>query len=287
VHNGIEYGDMQLIAETATLLRDGLGLAPAAVADTFSQWNQGDLASFLVEITADIFRTDDPQRPGSLLVDAILDKAGQKGTGKWTVMAALEMGVAVPTIAAAVDARVLSAQKELRVRAEQAFGATRGALAGVSVDDLRDALYASKIASYTQGFQMLARASEERGYGTDLGEVARIWTAGCIIRARFLDRVRAAFARTPAPELLALAPEFVADLGRRLPAWRRVVGASLAAGIPVPGLAASLAWYDTLVTARGSAAVIQAQRDYFGSHTYERSDAPGIAVHTDWPRFGG
>jgi 6-phosphogluconate dehydrogenase len=287
VHNGIEYGDMQLIAETATLLRDGLGLAPGAVADTFSQWNQGDLASFLVEITADIFRTDDPQRPGSLLVDAILDKAGQKGTGKWTVMAALEMGVAVPTIAAAVDARVLSAQKELRVRAEEAFGATRGALAGVSVDDLRDALYASKIASYTQGFQMLARASEERGYGTDLGEVARIWTAGCIIRARFLDRVRAAFARTPAPELLALAPEFVADLGRRLPAWRRVVGASLAAGIPVPGLAASLAWYDTLVTARGSAAVIQAQRDYFGSHTYERSDAPGIAVHTDWPRFGG
>jgi 6-phosphogluconate dehydrogenase len=287
VHNGIEYGDMQLIAETATLLRDGLGLAPTAVADTFSQWNRGDLASFLVEITADIFRTDDPQRPGSLLVDAILDKAGQKGTGKWTVMAALEMGVAVPTIAAAVDARVLSAQKDLRVRAEQAFGATRGALAGVSVDDLRDALYASKIASYTQGFQMLARASEERGYGTDLGEVARIWTAGCIIRARFLDRVRAAFARTPAPELLALAPEFVADLGQRLPAWRRVVGASLAAGIPVPGLAASLAWYDTLVTARGSAAVIQAQRDYFGSHTYERSDAPGVAVHTDWPRFGG
>jgi len=286
VHNGIEYGDMQLIAETAMLMRDGLGLAPAAVADTFQAWNGGDLASFLIEITADIFRTDDPQKPGSLLVDAILDKAGQKGTGKWTVMAALEMGVAVPTIAAAVDARVLSAQKELRVRAEKSFGATRGKLIGVSVDDLSDALYASKIASYTQGFQMLSRASEERGYGTDLSEVARIWTAGCIIRARFLDRVRAAFARTPAPELLALAPEFVEDLGRRLPAWRRVVTASLAAGIPVPGLAASLAWYDTLVTARGSASVIQAQRDYFGSHTYERLDAPGVSVHTDWPRFG-
>jgi len=286
VHNGIEYGDMQLIAETAMLMRDGLGLAPAAVADTFQAWNGGDLESFLIEITADIFRTDDSQKPGSLLVDAILDKAGQKGTGKWTVMAALEMGVAVPTIAAAVDARVLSAQKELRVRAEKSFGAVRGKLSGVSVDDLRDALYASKIASYTQGFQMLSRASEERGYGTDLGEVARIWTAGCIIRARFLDRVRAAFARTPAPELLALAPEFVEDLGRRLPAWRRVVTASLAAGIPVPGLAASLAWYDTLVTARGSASVIQAQRDYFGSHTYERLDAPGVSVHTDWPRFG-
>ena len=286
VHNGIEYGDMQLIAETAMLMRDGLGLAPAAVADTFQAWNGGDLESFLVEITADIFRTDDPQKPGSLLVDAILDKAGQKGTGKWTVMAALEMGVAVPTIAAAVDARVLSAQKELRVRAGKSFGATRGKLIGVSVDDLSDALYASKIASYTQGFQMLSRASEERGYGTDLSEVARIWTAGCIIRARFLDRVRAAFARTPAPELLALAPEFVEDLGRRLPAWRRVVTASLAAGIPVPGLAASLAWYDTLVTARGSASVIQAQRDYFGSHTYERLDAPGVSVHTDWPRFG-
>ena len=286
VHNGIEYGDMQLIAETAMLMRDGLGLAPAAVADTFMKWNEGDLASFLIEITADIFRTDDPQKPGSLLVDAILDKAGQKGTGKWTVMAALEMGVAIPTIAAAVDARVLSAQKDLRVRAEQSFGATRAKLEGVSVDDLRDALYASKIASYTQGFQMLSRASAERGYGTDLGEVARIWTAGCIIRARFLDRVRAAFTRKPEPELLALAPEFVEDLRRRLPAWRRVVTAALAAGIPVQGLAASLTWYDTLVTARGSASVIQAQRDYFGSHTYERLEAPGAFVHTDWPRFG-
>jgi 6-phosphogluconate dehydrogenase len=286
VHNGIEYGDMQLIAETAMLMRDGLGLAPAAVADTFSKWNEGDLASFLIEITADIFRTDDPKKPGSLLVDAILDKAGQKGTGKWTVMAALEMGVAIPTIAAAVDARVLSAQKDLRVRAEAALGGARGKLTGVSLDDLRDALYASKIASYTQGFQMLSRASEERGYGTDLGEVARIWTAGCIIRARFLDRVRAAFTRKPEPELLALAPEFVEDLRRRLPAWRRVVTAALAAGIPVQGLATSLAWYDTLVTARGSASVIQAQRDYFGSHTYERLEAPGAFVHTDWPRFG-
>ena len=152
--------------------------------------------------------------------------------------------------------------------------------AGVSVDDLRDALYASKIASYTQGFAMLQAASAERGYGTDMSEVARIWTAGCIIRARFLDRVQKAFATKPS--LLALAPEFVEDLKKRTPGWRRVVTAATASGLPIPGLSASLAWFDTLSTARGSANVIQAQRDYFGSHTYERTNAPGVAVHTEW-----
>ena len=285
VHNGIEYGDMQLIAEAATLLRDGLGLAPGAVADAFSTWNAGELDSFLVAITADIFRTRDP-RGGGLLVDAILDRAGQKGTGRWTVQAALDLGVAIPTIAAAVDARVMSAGRELRVAAEGVFGRPAEALAGVTVGDVADALYASKIASYAQGFAMLAQASEAHGYGTDLAEVARIWTAGCIIRARFLGRVAAAFRVEPAPELLALAPDFAADLMRRTPAWRRVVSAATAAGIAVPGLAASLTWFDTLTTARGSASLIQAQRDYFGSHTYERLDAPGVAVHTDWPRGG-
>jgi 6-phosphogluconate dehydrogenase len=283
VHNGIEYGDMQLIAETTMLLRDGLGLEPAAVADIYAQWNAGDLRSFLIEITADILRTRDPAG-GGLLVDAILDRAGQKGTGKWTVIAAAEHGVPIPTIAAAVDARVLSSHKDLRVRAEAALQPVRGPLAGVSVDDLRDALYAAKIASYTQGFALLRAASDDRGYGTDLAEVARIWTAGCIIRAAFLGRVRDAFAADPAPELLALAPTFAADLARRLPGWRRVVAAATAAGRPVPGLAASLSWLDTLTAARGTASLIQAQRDYFGSHTYERSDAPGVFVHTDWPR---
>jgi len=281
VHNGIEYGDMQLIAETATLLREGLGLDSSAVADTFAQWNDGELDSFLVEITADIFRTPDPQKNGSsLLLDAILDKAGQKGTGRWTVKAALDLGIAVPTIAAAVDARVLSAEKDLRVRAQETYGTSGGRIDGVSTDDLRDALYAAKIASYTQGFAMLSAASEERDYGIDLAEIARIWTAGCIIRARFLTRVMDAF-HGDAPELLALAPSFVDDLTRRVPAVRRVVAAATRTGIPVPGLAASLSWFDTLTRANGSANLIQAQRDYFGSHTYERTDATG-SHHTDW-----
>jgi 6-phosphogluconate dehydrogenase len=286
VHNGIEYGDMQLIAETATMLREGLGLEPEAVAETFSRWNEGELESFLIEVTADVFRVKDPRSPsGAPLLDAVRDTAGQKGTGKWTVMAAAELGVAVPTIAAAVDARILSAQKPLRVAAEPLLGGGRGALAGVSVDDLGDALYASKIASYTQGFDLLARASVEKDYGSDLGEIARIFTAGCIIRARFLDRVAAAFKAPSPPPLLALAPDFADELRRRLPAWRRVVGAATAAGLAVPGHATSLAWLDTLATARGSAALIQAQRDYFGSHGYERIDEPGVPQHTDWKRL--
>ncbi len=287
VHNGIEYGDMQLIAETTMLLRDGLGLTADGVADVYARWNEGDLRSFLIEITADILRTADPKDSKALLVDAILDRAGQKGTGKWTVIAAAEHGIAIPTIAAAVDARGLSSMKDLRVRAEAALQPARGRLEGVSVEDLGDALYAAKIASYTQGFALLRAASEAYGYGTNLAEVARIWTAGCIIRAVFLDRIRQAFAATPAPELLALAPDFVADLARRLPGWRRVVSAATAAGRPIPGLSASLGWFDTLTAARGTAAMIQAQRDYFGSHTYERSDEPGNFVHTDWPRGVG
>jgi 6-phosphogluconate dehydrogenase len=282
VHNGIEYGDMQLIAETALLLRRGLGLAPAAIADTFESWNGGELESFLIEITAEIFRVPDPAEPGALLLDAVLDRAGQKGTGRWTVRAAIDLGVAVPTIAAAVDARVLSAELDLRRRAEAGFdGPPGGPLQGVSVDDLRAALYAAKIASYTQGFALLAAGSHSHGYGTDLAEIARIWKAGCIIRARFLDGVRTAFAAEP-EQILALAGEFRAALAARLAAWRRVVAAATASGQPIPGLAASLTWFDTLVTARGSANLIQAQRDLFGSHTYERVDRPGEFVHSEW-----
>jgi 6-phosphogluconate dehydrogenase len=284
VHNGIEYGDMQLIAEAAVLLRQGLGLAPEAVANVFAEWNRGDLESYLVEITADIFATPDPEAPGAVLLDAILDRAGQKGTGRWTAKAALDLGVAIPTIASAVDARLLSADRDRRVEAEAAFGADPPALLeGIVADDVRAALFAAKIASYTQGFDLLARASEERGYETNLAEVARIWKAGCIIRARFLDRVREAFAGEGASRLLALAPDFQRDLSQRMPAWRRVVSEAVRSGIPVPGLAASLGWFDTLTTARGSANLIQAQRDYFGSHTYERVEAPGSFVHTDWP----
>ncbi|QDU65358.1 NADP-dependent phosphogluconate dehydrogenase [Engelhardtia mirabilis] len=287
VHNGIEYGDMQLIAESATLLRAGLGLDGAAVADTFGAWNRGDLDSYLIEITADIFRTPDPDVESGLLVDAILDRAGQKGTGRWTVKDSLDLGVAIPTIASAVDARVMSAGRDLRVAAQERLAPSRATLTGVTPEDIGQALFASKIASYTQGFAMLAAASAERDYGTDLAEIARIWTDGCIIRARFLGQIVEAFRSEPQPQLLVLAPDFAAAVLERLPAWRRVVAAAVTAGLPVPGLSASLAWFDTLTTARGSANVIQAQRDYFGSHTYERVDRPGEKFHTEWPRFGG
>jgi 6-phosphogluconate dehydrogenase len=287
VHNGIEYGDMQLIAESAVLLRTGLGLEAAVVAEIFSEWNERELESYLIEITADIFRTVDPEVSGGLLLDAVLDRAGQKGTGRWTAEAALELGVAIPTISAAVDARSLSSNRDRRVAAESAFGRSADRrLDGIDADDIRAALYAAKIASYSQGFDLLARASEKRDYGTNLADVARIWKAGCIIRARFLDRVSQAFRGDETSgnrvDLLALAPSFRVELSERLPSWRRVVAAAFEAGIPVPGLAASLAWFDTLTTARGSANLIQAQRDYFGSHTYERVGSPGEFHHTDW-----
>jgi 6-phosphogluconate dehydrogenase len=288
VHNGIEYGDMQLIAESATLLRDGLGLTPDAVADVFATWNAGELESFLVEITADIFRVQDPEAPNALLLDAVLDRAGQKGTGRWTVIAAAELAVAIPTIAAAVDARIVSGDKSLRERIAPTLGRDAversGRVEGVTVDDVRDALYAAKITSYAQGFSLLARASEQKGYGTNLGEVARIWTAGCIIRARFLDRVTAAF-RSGDLASLILAPDFADELRRRLPAWRRVVSACARAGVAAPGLCTSLAWLDGMATARGSASVIQAQRDYFGAHGYERLDRPGVSQHTEWKKL--
>ena len=276
VHNGIEYGDMQLIAEVWTLLRQGLGLSPAEVAQTLATWNGGRLQSFLVEISATIAAAKDPAGDGPL-VDQILDVAGQKGTGRWTVRDAVEAGVAVSTVAAAVDARVLSARRADRLAAAEVFGTAPAPLSGVSVADLEAALYAAKLMSYTQGFDLLRQASEARGYHSDLAEIARIWKAGCIIRAAFLDRVTAAFQADPALPLLVLAPTFAEELEAALPAWRRVVGAATAAGYPVPALSASLAWFG-----RGSASFIQAQRDLFGAHTYRRVDAPGEAVHTEW-----
>ena len=284
VHNGIEYADMQLIAETVLLLGKGLGLAALEAAQVFEDWNHGDLDSYLVEITARILRTPDPESPdGASLVDAILDQAAQKGTGQWTVMAGADLGVAIPGIAAAVEARGLSAEGARRAEASGLFPGPAPSLGSLAVDDLRDALYAAKIASYAQGFDLLRRASATRGYGTSLPEMARIWTAGCIIRARFLEEVRQAFLQAPEPELLAFAPVFAEALRRREPAWRRVVAAAALAGLPVPGLAACLAWFDTLRTPQGSAALIQAQRDYFGAHTYRRRDRPEVAVHTHWP----
>ncbi len=282
VHNGIEYGDMQLIAEAAMLLRRGLGLSVDEIADIFDSWNAGELESFLIEISAQIFRTRDPERPGEPLLDAVLDKAGQKGTGRWTVQAALDLGVAVPTLSAAVDARIASSDVAGRERAAQRFRERAGRpIEGLSADQVRAALFAAKIASYTQGFELLQRASGAFGYGTELPEVARIWKAGCIIRARFLDEVSTAFREDSARPLI-LAPAFSARVTERLSDWRSVVRAATGAGLPAPGLSASLAWFDTLTTARGSADLIQAQRDSFGSHTYERRDHPGKAVHSDW-----
>lgn len=290
VHNGIEYGDMQLIAEVWGLLREGLGLTPVQVRETFERWNAGRLESFLVDITAKIVAAIDPEDPAGerVLVDAILDVAGQKGTGRWTVIDAVEAGVPVGTIAAAVDARALSARREDRQRATAAFSERPQALAGlhgVTVDELEAALYAAKLMSYAQGFDLLRTASKERGYETDLAEVARIWKAGCIIRARFLDRVHAAYRAEPELPLLCLDSSFAQELREALPAWRKVVAAATACGHPVPASSASLGWFDTMRQGRGTAALIQAQRDFFGAHTYRRVEAPEVAVHTEWERL--
>jgi 6-phosphogluconate dehydrogenase len=285
VHNGIEYGDMQLIAEVHSLLREGLDLSPTAVRDVFSAWNEGPLESYLIEITAGIVAARDPEGDGPL-VDQILDVAGQKGTGRWTAIMAVEAGVPLPTIMAAVDSRALSAMKAERVEAGRLFhGVIRpgeARLSGVSTEDLEAALYAAKLCSYTQGFSLLRVASEARDYGTDLAAVSRIWKAGCIIRAAFLDDVHAAFKARPDLPLLLLDPDFAEELRIRLPAWRRVVAAAVSAGLPVPAMSASLAWFDGLARADGTANIIQAQRDWFGSHTYRRRDDLDTPVHSDW-----
>jgi len=282
VHNGIEYGDMQLIAEVYTLMRWGMGMDSDAIGEVFAKWNQGPLESFLVEITAGICGVKDPKGDG-WLVDQIMDVAGQKGTGRWTSIGAIELGVPLSTITAAVDARGLSAMKVVREEAERLYpDAARGPLLGIDTDDLEAALYASKVMSYTQGFAMLAAASKERDYGTDLAQMARIWKAGCIIRASFLDDVYDAFRERPDLPLLCLDPGFAKKLRPRMASWRAVVGAAVTAGIPVPALSASLAWFDTISRGRGSAFIIQAQRDWFGAHTYRRVDDPDTPVHTEW-----
>ncbi|MSP91492.1 MAG: NADP-dependent phosphogluconate dehydrogenase [Myxococcales bacterium] len=292
VHNGIEYGDMQLIAEVWSILKDGLKLGPAQIAGVFGDWNRGDLASFLIEITEQIVAAKDPAGPGAL-VEQILDVAGQKGTGRWTSILAIEQGVPLNTVTAAVDARALSVLRGERAKVRAAFGAggaTAGALDGVSVDDLRDALYAAKIMSYTQGFALLRQSSDHFAFGTDLAAVSRIWKAGCIIRAAFLDKVYSAFRSDPALPLLFMDPFFTGEVRRCLPGWRKVVARAAEAGVAAPALAGSLTYFDTLNTVVGSAQLIQAQRDFFGAHTYKRlADAGGAAVHTEWaglPRLG-
>ena len=284
VHNGIEYGDMQLIAEAYDILQQALGLRAAELADIFATWNEGDLDSFLIEITSKIFRRID-EESGSPLVDMVLDKAKQKGTGKWTSQNAMDIGAPIPTINGAVTGRIISALKEERVAAAARLpGPDAPPYDGdpqALIDATRDALYASKISAYAQGMALLRQASEEYGYELNLGEIAAIWRAGCIIRARFLNHITDAYARNPSLTNLLLDEEFRAAVTQRLPAWRKVIQLAVARGIPTPAFSASLAYYDSYRSARLPANLIQAQRDYFGAHTYERTDREGI-FHSDW-----
>jgi 6-phosphogluconate dehydrogenase len=288
VHNGIEYGDMQLIAETYDLLRKALGLGAAELSDIFAAWNRGPLESYLIDITAQILTVADP-KTGKALVDEILDKAGQKGTGKWTVQVALDLGVPVPTIAAALDARILSSMKEERVVASRQYGRAPGAYQGGKqelIDALRDALYAAKICSYAQGMSMIRAGSNEHRWGVNLRETARIWKAGCIIRARLLNEIMQAYERRPELPNLLLDREFQKAVTAGQAGWRRVLSAAISLGIPLPAMSASLAYFDSYTSANLPQNLTQAQRDYFGAHTYQRADDPsGAFVHTDWARL--
>jgi len=290
VHNGIEYGDMQLIAEAYHLMAAGLGMAPAEMAEVFRTWNKGPLDSYLIEITADILaKTDD--ETGRPMVDVILDAAGQKGTGKWTSQAGLDLGVGIPQIAEAVFARCLSAIKDERVAAGGVLAGPQGGLAAdraAFLADLEQAVYAAKICSYAQGFQLLRAASAEHGWDLDFGSIALLWRGGCIIRARFLGRIKEAFGAEPGLANLLLAPYFRDRLAAAQDAWRRVVKGGVDAGVPLPAIATALSYYDAYRSARLPANLLQAQRDYFGAHTYERVDRPrGQFFHTNWTGEGG
>ncbi len=285
VHNAIEYGDMQLIAEAYDLLSRGLGLSARELHEVFSKWNEGPLSSYLIEITAKIFTVMDDET-NEPLVEMILDQAEQKGTGRWTVQAALDLGLPIPTISAAIDARVISSYKNERSDAAGVFPLPVTPLQGdraALIQVVGEALYAAKICSYAQGMALLRRASEEYDYSLDYGEIARIWRGGCIIRARFLDDVRSAFGERPDLANLLLAPFFRDALLKGQEALRNVVSLSARAGIPLPGMSASLAYFDSYRSLRLPANLTQAQRDYFGAHTYRRVDREGD-FHTKWPR---
>ena len=285
VHNGIEYGDMQLIAETYDLMRRLLGLPADEMADIFDEWNRGELESYLIEITAKILRVKDPET-GRPLVELVLDKAGQKGTGRWASEVALELGVVIPTINAAIDARNISGLKEQRVEAARHLGGPKGRPAfdrDQLVAALGDALYAAKICSYAQGMNLIRAGSDAHDWDIDLGETARIWKGGCIIRARFLGKIKEAYARRPDLPNLLLDEEFSRRVESAQGNWRRVVALAAEAGLPVPAVSASLNYYDLYRTADLPLNLTQAQRDFFGAHTYQRADRPEAGfVHTEW-----
>jgi len=287
VHNGIEYGDMQMICEAYDLMQNVLGLTPSEMGDIFAEWNKGDLDSFLIEITADILKQTDPVT-GKPFVDIVLDTAGQKGTGKWTSVNALDMGTPAPTVAEAVFARCLSAVKDERVAAEKIlsgpettpYSGDKAAL----VEAIREALYASKICSYAQGFQLMREAQKEYNWSLNFGEIAQIFRGGCIIRAAFLQKITEAYARDPELANLLLDPYFTGAINKAQANWRKVIALAAEYGVSTPTFSSALSYYDGYRTARLPQNLLQAQRDYFGAHTYERTDEPrGKFYHIDWP----
>ena len=290
VHNGIEYGDMQLICEAYQLLKDLPGLDPVALHGVFDRWNKGPLDSYLIEITRDIFAHKD-EETGQFTVDLILDKAGQKGTGKWTVTSALDLGVPLTLIGEAVFARCLSAQKDERVTASGVLPGPKARFSGdpeAFIAAVEQALYASKIISYAQGYALLAAMARESSWEINNGGVALMWRGGCIIRSAFLGKIKEAFDRDPKLANLLLDPYFAGEIARAQEGWRTAIAAAVTHGVPVPAMASALAYYDGYRTARLPANLLQAQRDFFGAHTYERVDRTrGEAFHTNWTGRGG
>jgi 6-phosphogluconate dehydrogenase len=289
VHNGIEYGDMQLIAEACHLMRHALGMDYGAMADTFAAWNTGKLESYLIEITSRLLRQKDAD--GNPLVDKILDRAGQKGTGLWTAQDALEHAVPLTLISEAVHARMLSARKDERVAASTLLGGMEEPVpAGqhqAYLDAIHDALYAAKLVSYAQGFMLMQTAAQEYGWNLPYGDIALLWRAGCIIRSRFLGDIKASFAREPVPQSLLQDPFFASELQRAASGWRKAVTLAVAQGVPAPALCSALAFYDGYRCADGSANILQAQRDFFGAHGYQRVDRdPALHFHTHWSGDG-
>jgi 6-phosphogluconate dehydrogenase len=289
VHNGIEYGDMQLICEAYQLMR-GAGMQPKQMSEVFAKWNEGDLDSYLIEITRDILATDDPET-GKPMVDVILDTAGQKGTGKWTGITALELGMPLTLIGEAVFARCLSALKDERVEASKQLAGPNASFDGdldAFVDDIRQALYASKIVSYAQGYQLLREAAREYDWNLNYGGIALMWRGGCIIRSQFLGKIKEAFDAQPDLVNLLLVPYFRDAIHGAQDAWRRIVTRAVQMGIPVPAFSSALAYFDGYRSERLPANLLQAQRDYFGAHTYERVDKPrGEFFHTKWIEGAG
>jgi len=290
VHNGIEYGDMQMISEAYALMRNVLGMEPAEISAVFGEWNKGELDSYLIEITRDILaKTDD--ETGLPMVDVIMDKAGQKGTGRWTSLAALDLGVSAPTIVEAVFARAMSAIKDERLVASGILAGPGAHFTGSKkafLDDLRQALFASKICSYAQGYQLLRAAGEEYMWDLNYGEIALMWRGGCIIRAQFLGNIKEAFDNQPGLQNLLLDDYFKNAVESSQMAWRNVIATAVVNGVPVPAFCSALAYYDGYRSAVLPANLLQAQRDYFGAHTYERLDKPaGEFFHTNWTGTGG